>query len=234
MPKQNLYYWANFNPSTNISIHIHIICVLYWKILECGRLLKSFLVNCKDFKIHYSDVTMGTIASQITSLTIVYSTVYSGADQRKHQSSASLAFVRGIHRGPVNSLHKWPVTRKMFPFDDVIMLPKYFDRSIRGVNIRMIRIGSNLTDMYNFFFRFTSPSTPQSSNSALSTFNSAKPSGRWFLGITDRQHVLLFNNMYTKNKENTKIRITGTLCGGIHRSPVNFPHKGPVMRTAFP
>ena len=67
-------------------------------------------------------VIMGTMASQITSLTIVYSTVYSGADQRKHQSSAALAFVRGIHRGPVNSPHKWPVTRKMFPFDDVIMI----------------------------------------------------------------------------------------------------------------
>ena len=61
--------------------------------------------------LHYVDVKMGTIASQITSLTIVYSTVYSGADQRKHQCSASLAFVRGIHRGPVNSPHKWPVTR---------------------------------------------------------------------------------------------------------------------------
>ena len=56
---------------------------------------------------------MGAMASRITSLTIVYSSVYSGADQRKHQSSASLAFVRGIHRSPV--------TRKMFPFDDVIM-----------------------------------------------------------------------------------------------------------------
>ena len=54
---------------------------------------------------------MSAIASQITSLTIVYSTVYSAADQRKHQSSASLAFVRGNHRGPVNSPHKWPVTR---------------------------------------------------------------------------------------------------------------------------
>ena len=64
---------------------------------------------------------MGTMASQITSLTIVYSTVYSGADQRKHQSSTSQAFVRGIHRRPVNSPHKWPVTRQMFPFDDVIM-----------------------------------------------------------------------------------------------------------------
>ena len=64
---------------------------------------------------------MGTVTSQIISLTVVYSTVYLGSDQRKHQSSASLAFVRGIHRGPVNSPHKWPVTRKMFPFDDVIM-----------------------------------------------------------------------------------------------------------------
>ena len=65
---------------------------------------------------------MGAIASQITSLTIVYSTVYSDADERKHQSSASLAFVWGIHRGRVNSPHKWTVTRKMFPFDDVIMI----------------------------------------------------------------------------------------------------------------
>ena len=64
---------------------------------------------------------MGTIASQITSLTIVYSTVYSDADQRKHQSSASLVFVRGIYRGQVNSPHKGPGMRKMFPFDDVIM-----------------------------------------------------------------------------------------------------------------
>ena len=64
---------------------------------------------------------MSTIASQITSLTIVYSTVYSGLDQRKHQSSASLAFVRGIHRWPVNSPHKGPVRRKKFPFDDIIM-----------------------------------------------------------------------------------------------------------------
>ena len=71
---------------------------------------------------YYNDIIMDAIASKITSLTIVYSTVYSGADQRKHQSSASLAFVWGIHRWPVNSPHKWPVTRKIFPFDDVIMV----------------------------------------------------------------------------------------------------------------
>ena len=65
---------------------------------------------------------MGAMASQITSLTIIYLTVYSGVHQRKHQRSASLAFVWGIHRWPVNSPHKWPVTRKMFPFDDVMIL----------------------------------------------------------------------------------------------------------------
>ena len=64
---------------------------------------------------------MSAIASQITSLTIVYSTIYSGADKKKYQSSASLAFVRGIYRWPVNSPHKRPVTRKIFPFDDVII-----------------------------------------------------------------------------------------------------------------
>ena len=60
--------------------------------------------------IYYSDVTMSAMASRITSLMIVYSTVYSGADQRKHQSSASLF------------PHKGPVTWKMFPFDDDIMV----------------------------------------------------------------------------------------------------------------
>ena len=100
----------------------------YWleptRTLQCVLTLdKWFLyrVYVKLLWLHHNYVIMGAIASLITSLTIVYSTVYSDADQRKHQSSASLAFVRGIHRWPVNSLHKWPVTRKMFPFDDVIM-----------------------------------------------------------------------------------------------------------------
>ena len=69
---------------------------------------------------HYTDVIMSLMASQITSLTIVYPPVCSGTDQIKLQSSTSLAFVRGIHRGPVNCPHKRQVTRKMFPFDDVI------------------------------------------------------------------------------------------------------------------
>ena len=89
--------------------------------VHCGKICFNIKLKVHNRPNHYSDVIMGTIASQITSLTIIYSAVYSDADQRKHQSSASLAFVRWIPRGPVNSPHKWPVTRKMFPFDDVIM-----------------------------------------------------------------------------------------------------------------
>ena len=99
------------------------------RFFQCSSVLPSFKKKRKE---HYNDVIMGAIASQITSPTIVYSFVYSDADQRKHQSSASLAFVRGIHRGPVNSPHKWPVTRKMFPFDDVIMATPKITKQMRA------------------------------------------------------------------------------------------------------
>ena len=78
---------------------------------------------------HYSDVTMGAIASQITSLTTVYSTVYSEQVKEIHQSSASLAFVWGIQREPANS-------RKMFPFDDVIMGHKAGCKADWGIETR--------------------------------------------------------------------------------------------------
>ena len=64
--------------------------------------------------IHYSDVIMNPMASQITGVSLVCTTVCSGTDQRKHQSSASLAFVSGIHWWPVDSPHKGPVTRIFF------------------------------------------------------------------------------------------------------------------------
>ena len=64
---------------------------------------------------------MDAMASQFTGVSIFCSTVYSGKEQRKHQSPALLAFVRGIDRWPVDSPYKGPVTREMFPFDDVIM-----------------------------------------------------------------------------------------------------------------
>ena len=89
--------------------------------LKWTAILKSNFTS-SSYVTHYNDVIMSLIGSQIASLMIVYLTVYSGADQRKHISSVSLAFVRGIHWWPVNSLNKWPVMRKMFLFDDVIML----------------------------------------------------------------------------------------------------------------
>ena len=108
--------------TNNVNMYMWYKTVYYKLYLTTLTLLLH--LTSKLFKeqphSHHSDVIMGTTASQITSLTIVYWTLYSVADQRKHQSSASLAFERGIHRGPVNSPHKWPVTRKMFPFDDVI------------------------------------------------------------------------------------------------------------------
>ena len=92
--------------------------------LTKGQFWRKFLMSWGiiGWDNHHNDVIMSAMTSQITSLAIVYSSVYSGPDQRKHQRSASLAFVRGIHWWPVNSPHKGPVTRK-YPFDHVIMLP---------------------------------------------------------------------------------------------------------------
>ena len=114
-------------------LYFGVICFWWWFVSdgqntrtnvdsEPWRNLESLIHTKLYIYTHYADVIMIGMASQITSLAIVYSIVYSDADQRNHQSSASLAFVPGIHRGPVNSSHKWQVTRKMFPSDDVIMM----------------------------------------------------------------------------------------------------------------
>ena len=95
---------------------------------------------------HYDDVIMGAMASQIPSLTIVYSAFYSGADQRKHQSSASLV--------PVNSPHKWPITRKMFPFDDVFMIRWYVINIVPNLRmpyqVSLYIIGNIHTSVYSW------------------------------------------------------------------------------------
>ena len=96
--------------TTSRGVYIHIKTYEIFSKVSSLRPITSDHIST----LNYNDVIMGTMASQITSLTIVYSAVYSSADQRKHQSSASLAFVWGIHRGPVNSPHKWPVTRNFF------------------------------------------------------------------------------------------------------------------------
>ena len=102
------------------------LCTVSCRQLWCNRFFKWALkfihmIFCNKTRVMlFSQVAIpwrhnDAMASQITSLTIIYLTAYSDADQIKHQRSASLAFVKGIHRWPVNSPHKWPVTRKMFP-----------------------------------------------------------------------------------------------------------------------
>ena len=118
---------------SNISLETK----LSWKKFEISITVTVF---CSE---HHNDVIMNAMASQITSLRIIYSTVCSGADQRKHQNSASLAFVRGIYRCPVNSPHKWPVTLKIFPFDDVTMLERNM------TNTHKERLSRNMIQLSN-------------------------------------------------------------------------------------
>ena len=100
-------------------ISIHTVClVLFYVLISSIHVSSCDVLNPLQWRHNGRD----SVSNHQLHDWIVYSTVYSDADQRKHESSVSLAFVRGIHRGPVNSPHKWPVTRKMFPFDDVIML----------------------------------------------------------------------------------------------------------------
>ena len=124
---QEFQMFSRYCCSKHIAVRHHNIEDLFALLVFCddnpkvSTELWCFECCKSEQAVHYDDVIMSAIASQITSLTIVYSIVYSDVDQRKYQSTASLAFVWWIHRGPVNSPHKWPVTRKMFPFDDVIM-----------------------------------------------------------------------------------------------------------------
>ena len=108
-----MFYEVSYSYLHFMWLSLHVCC-------RMQRMI-SLTLLLAVMKEHYSDVIMGTMVSQITSLTIVYSTIYSDSDQRKHQSSTSLAFVWGIHRWLVNSPHKWPVMQKKFPFDDIIM-----------------------------------------------------------------------------------------------------------------
>ena len=125
---------ANLIKTQNLSFtKIHLISSVKWPPFCPAELLNTsnniqqitsgvhYFVMQVLFQEHYSDAIMSAMASQITSVSIVYSAVCWGGDQRKYQSSASLDFVREIHQWPVNSTHQGPVTRKMFQFNDVIM-----------------------------------------------------------------------------------------------------------------
>ena len=121
----NLMLWSNLT-----YCYTSIVRFLYCNFQICSRvhickrnINITYIISIKVFTTdtHYNDVTMSAMASEITSVLIVYSTVCSGEDQRKHQSSASLASVWGIHWSPVNSPHKKASNAEIFPFADVIM-----------------------------------------------------------------------------------------------------------------
>ena len=113
--------WHNLTEVHNFYLISPYASTSPYKVMAVKRHLTISQDGYHGYNIVASKTKTKLCASQMTSLAIVYSTVHSGADQRKHQSSASLALVRWIHWWLVNSLHKWPVTWKMFPFDDVIM-----------------------------------------------------------------------------------------------------------------
>ena len=101
--------------------------------------------HCKWYSMHYSNITMSAIESQITGVSIVCSTLCLGADQRKHASYVALAFMEGIHRSP----KKGPVMLKMSSFDDVIMhghfaiihVLDYFSREVQHMVPRLFDMG---------------------------------------------------------------------------------------------
>ena len=115
-------------------------------------------ISTSQPEYNYGDVIMSAVVSQITGVSIVCSIVCSGTNQRNHQRSASLAFVRGIHRWPVDFPHKGPVTRKMFPFDDVIM-----PRILRPQN-QKIRVENGRCLIYNYIFTLSATVMMTSSN----------------------------------------------------------------------
>ena len=138
--------WKELDYPCYLSVEKYRYVLCFQKLFKCDKgqyffllygvlpvmLYRWALSRQRDYIQHYSDVTMSAMAYQITGVSMVNSTVCSDADQRKHQSSASLPFVRVIHRWPVNSPHEGPVTREMFPFDDVIMRLCYLGCFLQG------------------------------------------------------------------------------------------------------
>ena len=165
---------------------------------------------------HYNDAIMSAMASQITSLTTVYPTVYSGADQRKHQSYASLAFVRGIHRWPVNSPNKGPVTRKMMTSLRITYLPHVIESSgpcsalCYGTTHGMHHHGTIDILVKGTHYNDAIMSAMASQITSLTTVYPTV-----YSGADQRKHQSYASLAFVR---------------GIHRWPVNSPNKGPVTR----
>ena len=178
------------------------------------------------------------MASQITDVLNVCSIVYSGTDQRKHQSSASLALVRGIHRWPVNSPHKEPVTWKMFPFDDVIIAyPK--GRGVRCImcieSIISVAVKSLLYDMKcHVKLGHLTPEFVTVLNTSDIPFQH-KADFTWASWCFKSLSPQVFVQQVVKVDINENIKILHylTFLRGIHWR-LDTPHKWPVMQKQFP
>ena len=174
---------------------------------------------------------MSAMPSQITGVLIVYPTVCSGADQREHESSASLAFTRGIHRWPVNSPHKGPVTQKLFPSDDIIM-----NLDLVTTLIIVIYLQSAIQHQWKH--------PCEQSRTQIETRAKWSPSAGDFFQIHFYERMCLSNqislNCFSKGLVDKKsapavhddvikwkpFHHYWPFVGGIHRSPVDSPHKG--------
>ena len=160
------------------------------------------------------------MAYQTTSLTIVYSTVYSDADQRKHKSTATLAFVRGIHRWPMDSPHKGPVTRKMFPNSW---------RHRENLIQRLVILTSAAIGADGFLSVLLHASICVSVHSALQCRHNELD------GVSNHQPLYCFLNRLSRgwSKKTSKLRVTG-LCEG--NSPVTgeFPAQTASNAQMFP
>ena len=111
LPELKILNWSDINNrNKNIITHVQVATVT-----------PNLEVLARMHLEHYSDVIISAMAFEIIGVSIVCSTVYLGEFQRKHHSSVSLAFVRVVHRWLVDSPHKGPIMRKIFPVDDVIM-----------------------------------------------------------------------------------------------------------------
>ena len=176
---------------------------------------------------------MSVMMSEITGISFVYSTLCSGTDERKHQSSTSLAFVRGIHRWPGNSLHKGPVMLKMFPFDDFIMDKSKMVQAIAWQTVAAAISKLFMTSMISHHLLLTRWSLEKSwgnfSITILRVLIWSHPSMSIYLG---KQQLLLqiliqctvewLHDDVIKWKHFPR---HWTFVRGIHRSPVNSPHK---------
>ena len=174
---------------------------------------------------HYSDVIMSAMASQIVGVSIVCSSVCSGADQIIHQSFALLAFVRGIHRWPMDSPHKAPVTREIFPSNDVIMNdhPARSQENSKPPDCEMEILPR--FEIWQVARRQCCWATGQISIQWRHNDHD---------GVSNHQpHGCLLRLFRRRSKKTPKLHVTG-LCVGKSPGPVNSPHKGPVTRKTFP